>query len=220
MIDLKKLQKQVEELGYKSHGLYSAEGQCILVHNMAKNPSNLPQIMRMLASLPPGKYFINCSNGAGRKYAHYDFPVTIEGSTTAENQNLSEMVKTSSSGAQAPGIDAIEFGRLQAENEALKARLSEIEAAALEDEDEDEDEEPAAPTLSEKAIEAVLPIIPTLADKLLAVLDRHITPPAAQPLSEPQKLVLDAESIQQIAAHVKNMVMQDLQQMEPDNGGY
>jgi hypothetical protein len=224
MLDVKKLQKQIDELGYKSHGLYHAAGNCILTHNMAAKPSNLPQILRMLPSLPPGDYIINCSNGQGRKYAHFDYPVTIEGTSKSKDQIASEMVQMSSNGSTSQLADAQTFGRLEAENEYLKTQIAELRSQLAEDPEEEEEEEEEElepmPTLKDKALEQILPIIPTLADKLLAVLDRYIAP-APAPLAEapPQKLHLDQETINQIATHVKNMVMQDLT-TTAENGGY
>jgi hypothetical protein len=225
MLDTKKLQKQIDELGYKSHGLYHAAGNCILTHNMAAKPSNLPQILRMLPSLPPGDYVINCSNGQGRKYAHFDFPVTIEGSSKGKDPIASDMVPLSSNGSTSQFQDAHNFGRLEAENEYLKTQLAELRAQLAEDPEEEEEDDDfledlePTPTLKDKAIDAILPILPTLADKLLAVLDKYTNPTPA-PLAEaaPQKMHLDQETINQIATHVKNMVMQDLTATE--DGGY
>jgi hypothetical protein len=203
MLDTKKLQKQIDELGYKSHGLFHAAGNCILTHNTAAKPSNLPQILRMLPSLPPGDYFINCSNGQGRKYAHFDFPVTIESSSKSQNPIASEMVPLSSNGSSSQFQDAHNFGRLEAENEYLKAQLAELRAQLAEDPEEEEEED--------DFLEDLEPM-PTLKDKY--------TNPAPAPLAEaaPQKMHLDQETINQIATHVKNMVMQDLTATE--NGGY
>jgi len=212
-VDFKKLQKEVEALDYKSHGLWDDSGKCILTHNMAKDPSNLPQIIKMLQVLPPGRYIINCSNGAGRKYAHFDFPVHIP----AQNQNVSEIVPLSSAGStQSPDIDPVEFGRLQMENEQLRSML----AQANED-DDDDDDEPAEPTLSEKVVEAVLPLAPVLAEKLLAVLDRWIAPAplAEKPQEQPQQIVLSPEAVQQIAAQVKDMILAETAKTY-DNAGY
>lgn len=224
MLDTKKLQKQIDELGYKSHGLFHAAGNCILTHNMAAKPSNLPQILRMLPSLPPGEYIINCSNGQGRKYAHFDFPVTIENTSKSQNQIASDMVPLSSAGSTSQFQDAHTLGRLESENEFLKVQLAELRAQLAEDPEDEEDDElledlEPMPSLKDKAIDAILPILPTLADKLLAVLDKY-TNPAPAPIAEPapQKMHLDQETINQIATHVKDMVMQDL--TATDNGGY
>lgn len=224
MLDTKKLQKQIDELGYKSHGLFHAGGNCILTHNMAAKPSNLPQILRMLPSLPPGEYIINCSNGQGRKYAHFDYPITIESTSKSKDQLASEMVPLSSAGSTSLFQDAHTLGRLESENEFLKVQLAELRAQLAEDPEDEEDDDfledfEPMPSLKDKAIDAILPILPTLADKLLAVLDKY-TNPAPAPIAEaaPQKMHLDQETINEIAKHVKNMVMEDFKMTE--DGGY
>jgi len=218
MQDFKKIQKDIEALGYKSHGLWTIDGQCLLRHNLAKDASNLPQIIKMLQSLPPGRYIVNCSNGAGKKYAHFDFPVIVEGSTLADNSNASEIVKSPT--GHDSQIDAVTFGRLQAENENLREQLAQALADQHEEEEEEEEEEEPEPTLKDKALEAILPVIPTLADKMLALLDRYISPAplAENKPAEPQQIQLSPESVQQIAQVVKNMVIEDLTQMQQDAG--
>lgn len=219
MKDWKQLQKDIEALGYKCHGLWTANGQCLLRHNMAKDESNLPQIIKMLQSLPAGHYYVNCSNGAGKKYAHFDFPIHLEGNAPAI-QNASEIVK--SPAGHDSNIDPVQYGRLQSENELLKAQLAEYEAMANEEPDDDDDDEPAAPTLSEKAIEAILPVLPTLADKVIGYLDRVLGQPAPlaeKPAQQPQQIQLDPASIQQLAQVVKDMVIQDLSQMQQEEDG-
>jgi len=227
MKDWKQLQKDIEALGYKCHGLWTESGQCLLRHNLAKDTSNLPQIIKMLQSLPPGRYFVNCSNGAGKKYAHFDFPVIMESNSTSNISNASEIVK--SPAGHDSNIDPVTFGRLQSENEMLKAKLEEMQAlsekADEEEEEEEEEEKEPEPSLQDKAIEALLPVLPTLADKVIGYLDRVLLPPV--PLADkapaaPQQIQLDPASIQQLAEVVKKMVIQDLAQMqsEENHGGF
>jgi hypothetical protein len=189
-MDLKQHQAKIEEISkgnYVQHSLLDNNGNKLISANPYNKPSKLPDIIRSLKGMPEGQYIIRCSKG---KNSQFDYPInTATPGTNAPATNVSL--------SQAATDDlktAERLGRLEAENAYLRQQLAEageriqaLEAEALEEDWNDEADDilgDPAPSPKEQILEAIAPIIPALADKALALVDRFLNKPAAQPLSE------------------------------------
>lgn len=216
-MDHNDIEKRIKNLDYKCHGLLDSNRLWVLKPNPAKDPSKLPNIMKMLKTLPEGIYEINCSNGQGLRGAHYNFPIDTREAKTEffENGNLSQA-------ATMNNLDATKMGRLESENAFLKQRLAEMEAQ-IEELCEELEEEPeelaaAAPTFQQTLLENLAPVIPPLADKLLAIADNWINSRKPQPVE--QSPVISADLAEQIAEMVKAKIYADVNQQQPTNDGF
>ena len=185
-MDLKQHQVKIAKLPYRCYSLRSAAGKRLISANAANQPSKLPAIIAALEDMPPGEYVIRCSNGSKDGY---DYPInTATQGTNAPVQNVSF------SQASADDLKTAErLGRLESENAYLQQQLAEASERilalneALEEDWNDEADDilgDPAPSPKEQILEAIAPIIPALADKALALVDRFLNKPAAQPLSE------------------------------------
>jgi hypothetical protein len=185
-MDLKQHQVKIAKLPYRCYSLRSAAGKRLISANAANQPSKLPAIIAALEDMPPGEYVIRCSNGSKDGY---DYPInTATQGTNAPVQNVSF------SQASADDLKTAErLGRLESENAYLQQQLAEASerilalTEALEEDWNDEADDilgDPAPSPKEQILEAIAPIIPALADKALALVDRFLNKPAAQPLSE------------------------------------
>jgi hypothetical protein len=169
-MELKQHQAKIAKLPYKCYSLRSAAGKRLISANAANQPSKLPAIIAALEDMPPGEYVIRCSNGSKDGYDSF-------------SQASADDLKT-----------AERLGRLESENAYLRQQLAEageriqaLEAEALEEDWNDEADDilrDQAPSPKEQILEAIAPIIPALADKALALVDRFLNKPAAQPLSD------------------------------------
>jgi len=212
-MDFTAIEKKISNLDYKCHGLLDSNKLWVLKPNPTKDPSKLPNILKMLKSLPPGLYEVNCSNGQGLRGAHYNFPIDTREAKTEffENGNLSQA-------AAMNNLDATKLGRLESENDFLKQRLAELELQIEELNDllDEEPEELAAapPTLQQTLLENLAPVIPPLADKLLAIADSWIKSKTPQPIAEAPTITPDLAD--QIAEMVKAKIYAEVNQ-QPNN---
>jgi hypothetical protein len=206
-MDLKQHQAKIAKLPYRCYSLRSAAGKRLISANAANQPSKLPAIIAALEDMPPGDYVIRCSNGSKDGY---DYPInTATQGTNAPAPNVSF--------SQAPLEDiktAERLGRLEAENAFLRQQLAEageriqaLEAEALEadwDEEADDILAEQAPSPKEQILEAIAPVIPALADRALALVDRFLNKPTAQPLSDrapaPAAPVIDYERLAEMVS--------------------
>lgn len=217
-MNTKEIEKKITALGYSCHGLLDANGMWLLKPNPAKSPSKLPNVLAMLQGLPQGQYFINCSSGQGKRGAHYDYAID----TRESIQEFSENGNTTSQAATHSFLESEKLGRLEAENEYLKATILELreqidELNELLNEGEDLDELQAAPpTMQETLIQNLAPVIPPLADKLLSVFDKWINSNGAK--EAPAVPVVSNELAEQIAEMVKAKIYEDVNaQKTPQN---
>jgi hypothetical protein len=206
-MELKQHQAKIAKLPYRCYSLRSAAGKRLISANAANQPSKLPAIIAALEDMPPGEYVIRCSNGSKDGY---DYPInTATQGTNAPAQNVLN------SQASADDLKTAErLGRLESENAFLRQQLAEageriqaLEAEALEEDWNDEDDDilgDPAPSPKEQILEAIAPIIPALADKALALVDRFLNKPAAQPLSDREPVqaapVIDYERLAEMVS--------------------
>jgi len=213
---LKEHQAKIQKLPYKTHALRTAAGKRLIGANAVNEPSRLPKIIQALEDLEPGDYVVRCSNGSKDGY---DYSIsTLAKPTNAPATNVS------TSQANTDDLKTAErLGRLEAENAFLKlqlseagARIQELEAEALETlaEGEDLEEEDLPPTPKEQLLEAIAPVIPALADRALALVDKFLNKPAPS-LSEPKPLAIDYE---RLAEMVKDKLIQSQQYEQEENG--
>lgn len=213
---LKEHQAKIQKLPYKTHALRTAAGKRLIGANAVNEPSRLPKIIQALEDLEPGDYVVRCSNGSKDGY---DYSI----STLAKSTNA-PVTNVSTSQASTDDLKTAErLGRLEAENAFLKlqlseagARIQELEAEALETlaEGEDLEEEDLPPTPKEQLLEAIAPVIPALADRALALVDKFLNKPAPS-LSEPKPLAIDYE---RLAEMVKDKLIQSQQYEQEENG--
>jgi hypothetical protein len=184
-MNLKEHQAKIQKLPYKCFSLRSAEGKRLISANTELQPSKLPAIIAALEDMPPGSYVIRCSNNSKDGY---DYPIVTQPTNAPATNVLTSQ-------ASADDLKTAErLGRLESENAFLRQQLAEageriqaLEAEALEEDWNDEADDilgDPAPSPKEQILEAIAPIIPALADKALALVDRFLNKPAAQPLSE------------------------------------
>lgn len=216
-MNLKEHQAKIQKLPYKCFSLRSAEGKRLISANTDTQPSKLPAIIAALEDMPPGSYVIRCSNNSKDGY---DYPIVTQ-PTNAPAPNVS------TSQASADDLKTAErLGRLESENAFLRQQLAEageriqaLEADALEAlaEDPDDDflaEEP--PSAKEQLLEAIAPVIPALADRALALVDKFLNKPSAQPLAEaPRQPVAPVIDYERLANMVSQKLM-EAQQYEND----
>lgn len=215
-MDYKAIETKIKGLQYKCHGLLDENKIWLLKPNPSKDPSRLPNILKMLQDLPPGLYTINCSNGQGLRGAHYNYPIDTREAKTefSENGILSQ-------GAARNTADAEKIARLESENEYLKAKIAELEEQ-LEELEEILDEEPetieaAPPTLQQTLLENLAPAIPPLADKLLSIADLWLKSkmPNLEPPAQPAGI--SPELAEQIANLVKAKIYADVNEQQHQN---
>ena len=213
-MELKQHQAKIAKLPYRCYSLRSAAGKRLISANAANQPSKLPAIIAALEDMPPGEYVIRCSNGSKDGY---DYPInTATQGTNAPAPNVSF------SQASADDLKTAErLGRLESENAFLRQQLAEageriqaLEADALEalaeDPDDDDFLQEQPPSAKEQLLEAIAPVIPALADRALALVDKFLNKPSAQPLAEaprPAAPVIDYERL-------ANMVSQKLMEAQ------
>jgi len=211
-MNLKEHQAKIQKLPYKCFSLRSAEGKRLISANTDTQPSKLPAIIAALEDMPPGSYVIRCSNNSKDGY---DYPIVTQPTNAPATNVLNSQ-------ASADDLKTAErLGRLESENAFLRQQLAEageriqaLEAEALEEDWNDEADDilgDPAPSPKEQILEAIAPIIPALADKALALVDRFLNKPAPQPLSErapaPAAPVIDYERL-------ANMVSQKLMEAQ------
>jgi len=179
---LSEIEKKVKALNYPCHGLLDANRLWLLKPNAARTPSKLSNVLQMLEGLPAGTYYINCSSGQGKRGAHYDYEVD----TREAIEDFPKIAFPLSQAAPEIASNAEKMGRLEAENEylrmqlaSLETQLDEITADLLEDANDLSEAAPLPQTLQEKVLENLLPVIPPLADKLVSLLEKWLTKPAA-----------------------------------------
>jgi len=209
-MDLKQHQAKIEEISkdnYSQHSLLDNNGKQIIGANPYNKPSKLPGIIRSLKNMPEGQYIIRCSKG---KNSQFDYPInTATQGTNAPAPNVSF------SQASTDDLKTAErLGRLETENAFLRQQLAEageriqaLEAEALEadwDEEADDILAEQAPSPKEQILEAIAPVIPALADRALALVDRFLNKPTAQPLSDrapaPAAPVIDYERLAEMVS--------------------
>lgn len=214
---LKEHQAKIQKLPYKTHALRTAAGKRLIGANAVNEPSRLPKIIQALEDLEPGDYVVRCSNGSKDGY---DYAIsTLPKPTNAPAPNVSF--------SQAATDDlktAERLGRLEAENAFLKlqlseagARIQELEAEALETlaEGEDLEAEDLPPTPKEQLLEAIAPVIPALADRALALVDKFLNKPAPGLSEAPKPVVIDYD---RLAEMVKNKLIEAQQYETEENG--
>jgi hypothetical protein len=213
-MNLKEHQAKIQKLPYKTHALRNAAGKRLIAANHVTEPSRLPQIIKAIEDMEPDEYIVRCSNGSKD---YYDYTIsTLAKPTTAPVTNVLN------SQASADDLKTAErLGRLESENAFLRQQLAEageriqaLEADALEalaeDPDEDDFLAEQPPSAKEQLLEAIAPVIPALADRALALVDRFLNKPSAQPLAEaprPAAPVIDYERL-------ANMVSQKLMEAQ------
>ena len=209
-MDLKQQQAKIEEISkgnYSQHSLLDNNGKQIIGANPYNKPSKLPDIIRFLKNMPEGQYIVRCSKG---KNSQFDYPIN-----TATQGTNAPAINVSTSQAFADDLKTAErLGRLETENAFLRQQLAEageriqaLEAEALEadwDEEADDILAEQAPSPKEQILEAIAPVIPALADRALALVDRFLNKPAAQPLSDrapaPAAPVIDYERLAEMVS--------------------
>jgi hypothetical protein len=212
-MNLKEHQAKIQKLPYKCFSLRSAEGKRLISANTDTQPSKLPAIIAALEDMPPGSYVIRCSNNSKDGY---DYPIVTQ-PTNAPATNVSN------SQASADDLKTAErLGRLESENAFLRQQLAEaseriqaLEADALEALAEDPDEDFLAdepPSAKEQLLEAIAPVIPALADRALALVDKFLNKPSAQPLAEaPRQPVAPVIDYERLANMVSQKLMESQQ---------
>jgi hypothetical protein len=211
-MNLKEHQAKIQKLPYKCFSLRSAEGKRLISANTELQPSKLPAIIAALEDMPPGNYVIRCSNNSKDGY---DYPIVTQPTNAPATNVLTSQ-------ASADDLKTAErLGRLESENAFLRQQLAEageriqaLEADALEalaeDPDEDDFLAEQPPSAKEQLLEAIAPVIPALADRALALVDKFLNKPSAQPLAEaprPAAPVIDYERL-------ANMVSQKLMEAQ------
>ena len=215
---LKEHQAKIQKLPYKCFSLRSAEGKRLISANTESQPSKLPSIIAALEDMPPGSYVIRCSNNSkdGYDYPIVTQPTNAPAPNVLTSQALADDLKT-----------AERLGRLESENAFLRQQLAEageridqLEAEALEalaqDPDDDQFLEDEPPSAKEQLLEAIAPVIPALADRALALVDKFLNKPSAQPLAEaPRQPAPPAIDYERLANMVSQKLM-EAQQFEDD----
>ena len=214
---LKEHQAKIQKLPYKTHALRTAAGKRLIGANAVNEPSRLPKIIQALEDLEPGDYVVRCSNGSKDGY---DYAI----STLAKPTNAPAPNVSFSQAATEDLKTAERLGRLEAENAFLKlqlseagARIQELEAEALETlaEGEDLEAEDLPPTPKEQLLEAIAPVIPALADRALALVDKFLNKPAPGLAEAPKPVVIDYD---RLAEMVKNKLIETQQYENEENG--
>lgn len=214
---LKEHQAKIQKLPYKTHALRTAAGKRLIGANAVNEPSRLPKIIQALEDLEPGDYVVRCSNGSKDGY---DYAI----STLAKPTNAPAPNVSFSQAATDDLKTAERLGRLEAENAFLKlqlseagARIQELEAEALETlaEGEDLEAEDLPPTPKEQLLEAIAPVIPALADRALALVDKFLNKPAPGLSEAPKPVVIDYD---RLAEMVKNKLIEAQQYETEENG--
>jgi hypothetical protein len=212
---LKEHQARILKLPYKTHALRTANGKRLITANPVTKPSALPKIILALEDMDPGDYVIRCSNGSKDGY---DYPIsTVAKQTNAPAPNVSF--------SQAPTEDlktAERLGRLEAENDYLKTQLAEandriraLEAEETLEEGEDLDLDDLPPSPKEQLLEAIAPVIPALADRALAVIDKFLNKPAPGLAEAPKPVPIDYD---RLAEMVKDKLIEAQQYETEENG--
>jgi len=217
-MNLKEHQAKIQKLSYKCFGLYDNQGKRLISANRDNQPSKLPDIIKDLENLPAGSYVIRCSNNSrdGIDYPINTQPTNAPAPNVLTSQALADDLKT-----------AERLGRLESENAFLRQQLAEagekidqLEAEALEalaqDPDDDQFLEDEPPSAKEQILEAIAPVIPALADRALALVDKFLNKPSAQPLAEaPRQPAPPAIDYERLANMVSQKLM-EAQQFEDD----
>ena len=173
--DLIVAKRKIESLGYSSYGLKNGE-KWLLKPNSSKTESNLPKIFKMLDVLPPDVYIVYCTN-PGSKGAGVEFPISTN-PIGEKNVPPSQSVTTDL-------VSAERLGRLESENaylrkceaelqEKLESALKRIEELESEELSEGDDE----PNIEEQPsnlMDALTPIIPTLLDRGLTLMESYLS---------------------------------------------
>ena len=210
-MNLKEHQAKIQKLPYKCFSLRSAEGKRLISANTDTQPSKLPAIIAALEDMPPGSYVIRCSNNSKDGY---DYPIVTQ---------LTNAPATNVLNSQASADDlktAERLGRLESENAFLRQQLAEageriqaLEADAMEalaeDPDDDDFLTEQPPSAKEQLLEAIAPVIPALADRALALVDKFLNKPSAQPLAEaPRQPVAPVIDYERLADMVSQKLME------------
>ena len=217
-MNLKEHQAKIQKLPYKCFSLRSAEGKRLISANTDTQPSKLPAIIAALEDMPPGNYVIRCSNNSKDGY---DYPII----THATNAPATNVLNSQASAEDLKTAERL--GRLESENAFLRQQLAEageriqsLEADALEalaeDPDEDDFLAEQPPSAKEQLLEAIAPVIPALADRALALVDKFLNKPSAQPLAEaprPAATVIDYERL----ANMVSQKLMEAQQFEDES---
>lgn len=217
-MNLKEHQAKIQKLPYKCFSLRSAEGKRLISANTDTQPSKLPAIIAALEDMPPGSYVIRCSNNSKDGY---DYPIVTQPTNAPATNVLNSQ-------ASADDLKTAErLGRLESENAFLRQQLAEaseriqaLEADALEALAEDPDDDFLAdepPSAKEQLLEAIAPVIPALADRALALVDKFLNKPSAQPLAEaPRQPVAPVIDYERLANMVSQKLM-EAQQFEDES---
>lgn len=214
---LKEHQAKIQKLPYKTHALRTAAGKRLIGANAVNEPSRLPKIIQALEDLEPGDYVVRCSNGSKDGYDYAISTLAKPTNAPAPNVSLSQAAPDDLKTAE-------RLGRLEAENAYLKlqlseagARIQELEAEALETlaEGEDLEAEDLPPTPKEQLLEAIAPVIPALADRALALVDKFLNKPAPGLAEAPKPVVIDYD---RLAEMVKNKLIEAQQYETEENG--
>jgi len=217
-MNLKEHQAKIQKLPYKCFSLRSAEGKRLISANTESQPSKLPAIIAALEDMPPGSYVIRCSNNSkdGYDYPIVTQPTNAPAPNVLTSQALADDLKT-----------AERLGRLESENAFLRQQIAEagekidqLEAEALEalaeDPDDDQFLDDERPSAKEQLLEAIAPVIPALADRALALVDKFLNKPSAEPLAEaPRQPEPPAIDYERLANMVSQKIM-EAQQFEDD----
>ncbi|NBU92706.1 MAG: hypothetical protein EBS17_07695 [Flavobacteriia bacterium] len=213
-MNLKEHQAKIQKLPYKTHALRTAAGKRLIAANHVTEPSRLPQIIKAIEDMEPDEYIVRCSNGSKD---YYDYTI----STLAKPTNA-PAINVSTSQASADDLKTAErLGRLESENAYLRQQLAEageriqaLEAEALEADWDDEADEilsEQAPSPKEKILEAIAPVIPALADRALALVDKFLNKPSAQPLAEAPQQAAPVIDYERLATMVSQKLIESQQ---------
>ena len=213
-MNLKEHQAKIQKLPYKTHALRTAAGKRLIAANHVTEPSRLPQIIKAIEDMEPDEYIVRCSNGSKD---YYDYTI----STLAKPTNA-PAINVSTSQASADDLKTAErLGRLESENAYLRQQLAEageriqaLEAEALEADWDDEADEilsEQAPSPKEQIMEAIAPVIPALADRALALVDKFLNKPSAQPLAEAPQQAAPVIDYERLATMVSQKLIESQQ---------
>ena len=213
-MNLKEHQAKIQKLPYKTHALRTAAGKRLIAANQVTEPSRLPQIIKAIEDMEPDEYIVRCSNGSKD---YYDYTI----STLAKPTNA-PAINVSTSQASADDLKTAErLGRLESENAYLRQQLAEageriqaLEAEALEADWDDEADEilsEQAPSPKEQIMEAIAPVIPALADRALALVDKFLNKPSAQPLAEAPQQAAPVIDYERLATMVSQKLIESQQ---------
>jgi len=194
---LTEIRASIEKLGFTMVGLFDTTGKKIVNYNKQGSRPNTDQVFEMLSDLPPGEYQIqakmNRNDPVIYKVDTRDRRIFGENKASV-SQDHSRIGTKNLSDNQMERL-----GQLQARCEYLESILSDKEAEIdslnstidmLESElellnnAEPEPLQEAPPkTIKDVALESLAPVIPVLADKALAWLDKQISPGQPQPVA-------------------------------------